>query len=129
MARLIALVVGGFYVAVGAWAFVVPAAFYDSVATFAPFNRHLMHDAGAFQVGLGLALVVPAAMRLALRPGLLAVLGGSLLHLLSHVEDSQLGGHPLTDFPVLGLICLVLVIGIVLDSRAGHTAAPPRATS
>src|SRR5712692_840964 len=55
---------------------------------------------GAFQVGLGLALTVPVALRAPLRAPLIAVLGASVLHVLAHVEDMRLGGHPTTDLPV-----------------------------
>jgi len=72
-ARVIALVIGGFYVLVGLWAFLDPASFYSLVATFQPSNLHFLHDAGAFQVGLGLALTVPAALQVPLRAPLIAI--------------------------------------------------------
>jgi len=59
-ARVIALVTGVSYFVAGAWAFMVPASFSSSVAAFPPYNQHLVHDVGAFQVGLGLALLLGA---------------------------------------------------------------------
>jgi hypothetical protein len=32
---------------------VFPHSFYDNVATFEPYNRHFLHDIGAFTIGLG----------------------------------------------------------------------------
>lgn len=116
-ARIIALAVGLFYLLVGLWVFLDPASFYGQVATFQPYNQHFLHDAGAFQVGLGLALLLPAVLGRGLRPALLAVLAASLLHFGAHVEDLHLGGHPATDISVLGVLCLVLAAALVVDIR------------
>ena len=116
-ARGIAIAVGAFYVVAGLWAFLGPARFYSAVAPFPPYNQHLFHDAGAFQVGLGLALVLCSATRAGLQPALLAVLAASLLHAGSHVEDRALGGH-VTDVPALSLLCALLAVAVVLERRA-----------
>ena len=116
-ARGIAILVGAFYVVVGLWAFLAPAGFSETVAPFPPFNQHLFHDAGAFQVGLGLALLLAATARAALQPALLAVLAASILHVVSHVEDRTLGGH-VTDVPALSLLCALLALAAVLELRA-----------
>lgn len=116
-ARIIALAVGVVYLLLGLWAFLDPASFYGQVATFQPYNQHFLHDAGAFQVGLGLALLLPAVLGRGLRPALLAVLAASLLHFMAHVEDVRLGGHPATDLTALGVLCLALVAALVVDTR------------
>src|SRR5712692_2475850 len=117
--RAIGAVIGAFYLVTGAWAYLAPLSFFSAVATFAPLNIHLLHDAGAIQVGLGLALTVPVALRAPLRAPLIAVLGASVLHLLAHVEDIRLGGHPTTDLPALALICVALAVALIVDLRAG----------
>jgi len=40
-------------------------AFYSSIATYPPYSPHLVHDVGAFQIGLGacLALALLSATR------------------------------------------------------------------
>lgn len=116
--RVIGAVIGAFYLLTGAWAFLAPLSFFSAVATFAPLNIHLLHDAGAFQVGLGLALTVPAALRAPLRAPLIAVLSASVLHVIAHLEDIRLGGDPTTDLPVLTLICLALAVALVVEVRA-----------
>ncbi len=121
-ARTIALAVGVFHLLVGLWAFLAPAGFYGQVATFQPFNQHFLHDAGAFQVGLGLALLLPAVLGRGLRPALLAVLAASLLHFAAHVEDVRLGGHPATDLTALGVLCLALVAALVVDTRLSRSS-------
>ncbi len=118
--RAVGALIGAFYLVTGAWAFLAPMSFFSTVATFAPLNIHLLHDAGAFQVGLGLALTVPVALRTPLRAPLIAVLGASVLHVLAHVEDIRLGGHPTTDLPVLILICVALAVALVVDMRANR---------
>lgn len=118
--RVVGAVIGAFYLVTGAWALLAPLSFFSAVATFAPLNIHLLHDAGAFQVGLGLALTVAVAMRAPLRAPLIAVLAASVLHLLAHVEDIRLGGHPTTDLPVLSLICVALAVALVVDVRANR---------
>src|SRR5260370_37661946 len=94
--------------------------FFSAVATCAPLNVRLLHDAGAFQVGLGLALAVPVAVRAPLRAPLIAVLGASVLHVLAHLEDLRLGGHPTTDLPVLTLICVALAVALVVALGANR---------
>lgn len=122
-ARGIALAAGAFYIVAGLWAFLAPDSFFSVIAPFPPFSRHLFHDLGAFQLGLGLTLALGATARGALMPALLAVLAASILHLASHVEDLALGGHS-SDPLSLGLLCAVLAAAVVLERRATASAAP-----
>jgi hypothetical protein len=116
-ARVIAASVGLFYLATGLWAFLDPASFAGSVATFFPYNRHLLHDSGAFSAGLGLVLLLSSFRSEGLIAALLGVLAASVLHLVAHVEDIPLGGHPGTDIPILALVCVVLAAGVVAAAR------------
>ena len=116
-ARVISVLVGVFYLVSGGWSFFFPDAFYATVANFFPYNVHLLHDLGAFQVGLGLALLVPVLLRLPVKASLVAVLVASLLHLFAHLEDLRLGGHPTTDLPALALVVLALGAALVLEVR------------
>jgi hypothetical protein len=117
MTRALASAVGIFYLLSGAAAFFAPTTFYSAVATFSPFNLHLFHDAGAFQIGLGAALVAAAVAGRGLAPVLLGVLVGSLFHLFAHVIDIRLGGHPTTDIPILSILVLVLAFAFLLEIR------------
>jgi hypothetical protein len=121
----IAIVLGCLWAALGAWALVAPESFYVTIAPFAPYNQHFLHDVGAFQLGLGVALL------LALRwnDGLIVALGANVVagaaHMLSHVMDSQLGGHAY-DIPNLTLLVLLPLLGLALRARAtGGTGQPP----
>jgi uncharacterized membrane protein len=116
-ARVLAAIVGVFYTVTGMWSFFVSTNFYSTVADFAPYNLHFLHDVGAFQVGLGVVLLAAAAMDRGLVPALIGVLAGSLLHLAAHLLDIRLGGHPTTDLPALTLIAVVLAVALYLELR------------
>jgi hypothetical protein len=122
IARIIAGVIGLFYVVTGTWSFLFPAYFYAAVASFSPYNLHLLHDAGAFQIGLGAVLVTAALSGKGLVPALVGVLAGSLLHLAAHLLDIRLGGHPTTDLPVLTLIVLMLAMALNMELRRPRAA-------
>jgi hypothetical protein len=96
--------------ALGGWAFLAPTSFAAFVG-YAPYNQHLIHDAGAFQLGIGTA----ALLALSCADGLLVALAGFVaaagLHTLSHVIDRHLGGHA-WDVPALGLLTLVGVYAL-----------------
>jgi hypothetical protein len=95
----------------GLWAFLAPRSFYDNIATFEPYNRHLLHDIGAFTLGLGaVALFALVTHWNALRVALAGLAVGSLVHVASHVVDSELGGRD-TDLLGLSLMALIFVLG------------------
>ena len=89
----------------GVWALSVPESF-SRFTDYAPYNQHLIHDAGAFQIGIGaallLALVYPDALLVALTGFTVA----TALHTISHYIDRHIGGHD-SDVPTLGLLTLV----------------------
>ena len=100
------------FVAFGLWAFADPESFFDQVATFEPYNQHLVQDIGAFQIGLGAVLLLAAVVP---RPDALAValLGtgiGSAVHVASHAIGHDLGGTPEVDIPVFTVLTLVLLV-------------------
>lgn len=117
--RLVAVVGGLAFVGFGLWALVAPRSFFDALATFEPYNRHFLHDIGAFQVGLGAVLLLAAFPRRidGLAAALLGVGIGGLLHTIAHVLDADLGGTPATDIPSLGLLALALLAAGVARSR------------
>ncbi len=132
--RTVTLAGAGLLLGAGAWAFADPPSFYAQVATFEPYNRHLLHDVGAFQLGLGAGLVV-GMLSLG---GRSAVLWGAavaaVVHTLSHVLDWNLGGRA-ADPIGLSIIAALLVAAAALSTRAdltatevsNHANSPPRA--
>ena len=58
--RAVAIVSGIGFVALGVWAMADPHSFFEAVARFEPYNQHFLQDVGAFQVGLGVVLLLQA---------------------------------------------------------------------
>ena len=110
-----------FFLFIGAWALVDPASFYAHVATFPPYNRHFLHDVGAFNLGLGAALALGLTRWPGHRVALWAVAFASVLHAGAHFADRRLGGHS-SDPLLLSLIAAALVAAAILDTRTTDRA-------
>lgn len=124
-ARVVAALGAVFFVVSGLWAMVDPRSFFDGVATFDPYNQHLIQDIGAFQIGLGAVLALAVGFERAgtLAVGLAGVGLGSAAHVVSHVVGTDLGGTPETDIPFFAIVTgLLLAAGLRLwrpwDRRA-----------
>jgi uncharacterized membrane protein len=96
--------------ALGAWAFLAPESFARFI-DYPPYNRHLIHDAGAFQLGIGATVLLALWWSDALVVALTGFAVASGLHTVSHWTDRNLGGHG-SDVPSLGLLTLVALIAI-----------------
>lgn len=100
---------GGFLV-FGLWALVSPQSFFDQLATFEPYNRHFIHDLGAFQIGLGAVLGLAVMGRFdGLTVALLGVGTGAAVHVVSHLLDLDLGGTPALDLPNFTFLAVALL--------------------
>jgi hypothetical protein len=110
LVTLAALVCAASMLVFGFWAFFAPTSFSDFI-DYGPYNEHLIHDAGAFQLGIGIGVLAAVFWS----DGLLAALTGfavaSGLHTVSHYVDRDLGGHD-SDVPLLGLLTLVALAAI-----------------
>lgn len=114
--RTVAWAVGAFLVVLGLWAFLSPRTFFERIAAFPPYNRHLVHDIGAFQVGLGVTLLFTVLWRDALLVVLAGTGVGLILHFFSHLMDRSLGGQA-TDPIGVGLLALVVVLAAIWQAR------------
>ena len=101
-----------FFLVTGAWAFVAPHSFFVSVAHWPPYNEHFFHDVGAFQLGLGAALVAGLARLSGLVVGLIGGVVGASVHAISHWIDWHEGGRS-SDPILLTLLAALLVAGLV----------------
>ncbi len=114
--RAVALLAGLLLVGFALWAMLGPRSFFDHVATFPPFNRHLLHDIGVFQLGLGATLL----FALVWSEALLAALAGNAIaaasHVVSHVVDDDLGGRGI-DIPLLSAFAAVILLAALLRAR------------
>lgn len=116
-ARVVAGAAGVFFVAAGIAAFVAPAVFFETAATFEPYNVHLIRDLGAFQVGLGVVLLLSLWSDDALVVALGGVGVGSLVHAVGHVLDRALGGTPMLDIPFFGALSVLLLAAALMRWR------------
>jgi hypothetical protein len=105
-----------FFVVVGAWSFLAPRSFFDALVAFPPFNAHLLRDVGAFTLGIGAAVLAAAKWRDGLLVALTGAAAGGVLHVVSHIVDSNKGGNP-TDVPLLAGLALLLIAGTVVRAR------------
>lgn len=110
--RVIAFVVGLLLLAGGIWALVDPLSFYERLATYPPYNRHLLHDIGAFQTGIGATLVFTFVWTDAPLVALAGGAVGSVLHFVSHVIDRDTGGRT-TDPAAVGLFAAVVLAAAI----------------
>jgi hypothetical protein len=116
------------FVGFGLWAFADPESFFDRVATFEPYNQHLVQDIGAVQIGLGavLLLAVVAPVRDALTIALVGTGVGSAVHVASHVIGHDLGGTPETDIPIFTILTLALLVPGLLRWFGAGVSTPGR---
>jgi PPOX class probable F420-dependent enzyme len=107
------LLAGLLMVAAGGWALLTP----DAFAEFADFpaSIHFVHDAGAFQLGIGATLLLALAWGDGPALALAGFLVGNSVHAVNHAADLDLGGHGWQD-PV-GLAVLSLLTAAALVAR------------
>ena len=111
MVRVVAALLGLVAVVVGVWALGWPSSF-SSAVNFPP-HEHFVHDVGAFQLGIGVTLLLALIWADALPVALAGYLVGGVAHTVSHVVDADLGGSALQTWVVLLSAVLALVALIV----------------
>ena len=119
-ARYVAVAAGLFLVVFGVWAFFGPQSFFDRIATFKPYNKHLIHDIGAFQIGLGTTLLLALVWQSVLAVALGGVGIGSAFHAIAHWTDKDLGGRDSDPYSLTIVAVLILVAAAMAhhESRA-----------
>ena len=105
---IVAVLAGLSLIGFGLWAFLDPRSFFEQLATWRPFNKHFLHDIGAFQIGLGAVLLLAAMSADALFVALGGVGIGSAMHALAHLIDRGDGGRD-SDPIVFGVVALLLL--------------------
>src|SRR5262245_50223562 len=86
----VTLLAAALSLAAGAWALIAPHSF-ATFTGFEPYNRHFVHDLGAFQLGIGVALLLSTAWRDAPAVALAGFLAGDAAHAVSHWVDLGIG--------------------------------------
>jgi PPOX class probable F420-dependent enzyme len=111
---LVLVVAGGLMVTAGIWGLVAPRSFAE-FAGF-PYSRHFLHDAGAFQLGIGVTLLLAAAWADAAAVTLAGFLVTNTVHTVNHIVDLVVGGHP-RDAWGLGVLSLLTLATLVVRMR------------
>ena len=96
--RVAVAVFGVTMIVLGLWAWLAPASFAELVDF--PVHVHFLHDAGVFQIGIGVGLLAALWVRDALVVVLSGFLVANTLHAINHGIDLPLGGH-VGDLPGL----------------------------
>ncbi|RJL33257.1 hypothetical protein [Bailinhaonella thermotolerans] len=99
----------------GVWARVDPAGFAEF--TNWPNHEHFLHDAGVFQIGIGLMMLCALWWRDVIAVVLAGFLFTNSFHAVNHALDLDLGGKS-TDPWLLGAFSLVALAGLVVRLRA-----------
>lgn len=99
----------------GAWMRADPAGF----ARWAnwPEHVHFLHDAGVFQLGIGLMMLCALWWRDAVAVVLAGFLFANTFHAINHALDRDLGGND-SDPLALGLVSVLAAAGLLVRLRS-----------
>jgi hypothetical protein len=112
---VVAVLVAAFVMlAAGAWCWLDPASF--AAATNWPEHEHFLHDAGAFQMGIGVTLLGALWSRDVLAVVLAGAVFTNGLHAVNHLMDQEMGGRA-GDPWLIGAVALVALAGLVVRLR------------
>jgi PPOX class probable F420-dependent enzyme len=106
--------VGAATVGIGIWCLIDPTSFADVVAF--DVHRHFLHDVGAFQLGLGVALLLALIWADALATTLAGFIVANTVHTVNHIMDLDLGGSVAQAW-ALGAVSVALIVAFVLRLR------------
>jgi PPOX class probable F420-dependent enzyme len=100
--------------AAGVWALASPSSFAEAVAF--PNAEHFLHDLGAFQIGIGVTMLLAPGWRDGLVLALTGFLVGNSIHAVNHAVDQHLGGHA-ADPWALGLVSVLVAAALLARLR------------
>jgi predicted anti-sigma-YlaC factor YlaD len=98
----------------GIWCWVAPASF--AAFTNWPNHEHFLHDAGVFQMGIGVMLLAALWWRDVIAVVLVGAVFTNALHALNHALDLDLGGRS-SDPWLIGIVALLALVALVVRLR------------
>ena len=99
---------------IGVWCLIAPGPFAEFVGF--PAHEHFVHDVGAFQVGLGVTLLLALIWSDALATALAGFIAANTIHTVNHVIDLDLGGSAAQAW-LLGAASVALIVAFALRLR------------
>jgi hypothetical protein len=123
VSTIVVAVFGAFTLLLGLWALIDASSFFDNVGEFAPYNGHYVRDVGAFQIGIGAALLAALAWRDdAVLAALCGGAAGATGHEIAHIVDVGDGGRD-SDPITLGVIAVIVTGAFLWRLRARYASA------
>src|SRR5262245_5085337 len=110
----VTLLAGAAMLATGIWCLAAPHSFAEAVKF--PYAEHFLHDLGAFQVGIGVTLLLAVVWSDALALALAGFLVANTVHAVNHAVDLDLGGRA-SDPWLLGLVSVLIAAALALRLR------------
>jgi hypothetical protein len=117
-----AIVIGGVMLAFGVWSLVLPRSF-AALIDFSPYNEHLLHDVGAFQIGIGVSVLVSLMWSDSIGVALVAFIVAGTIHAINHAIDRHLGGLSYDQWALAALV-LIAVAALIIHLRGGSRHQP-----
>jgi len=117
-----AIVAGGFMLVFGVWSLLFSRSF-AALIDFPPYNVHLLHDVGAFQIGIGVSVLVSLIWSDSIGVALVAFIVAGTIHSINHALDRHLGGRPFDQWGLGGLV-LLAVAALIIHLRGGSRHQP-----
>ncbi|MER5334434.1 PPOX class F420-dependent oxidoreductase [Micromonospora sp. NPDC002717] len=114
LGRGVAALLGAASVIIGLWALLRPFSF-SSAVNFPP-HEHFVHDVGAFQLGIGMTLLLALIWADALAVALAGFLVGGAAHTVSHLVDADAGGSAAQTW-LVGLSAVLALVALVARLR------------
>lgn len=99
---------------VGGWGLGRPEGFADAVDF--PGSHHFVHDVGAFQLGIGVTLLLAAIWADAPAVALAGYLAGALAHTGTHIVDRHLGGSAAQTW-LIGFTAVLAAVALAARRR------------
>jgi PPOX class probable F420-dependent enzyme len=100
--------------AAGVWSLAAPRSFAEFVEF--PYHEHFLHDIGAFQLGIGVTLLLALVWSDALATALAGFLVADAVHVTNHVRDLDAGGR-VADVWALGAVAVAVAVALALRLR------------
>jgi hypothetical protein len=110
-AKAAAVIGAAFYLLPGLWAFLDPQSFAENTEKAPPV--HLVHDMGAFMVGLGLWAIASLIFSDILLTAVAALAATSVLSAYVHFHDQHMGGVRASEPWILVAVALAEIIALI----------------